>query len=160
MARGYIYEITDQPLMYPIRYMHEDDLYDLQNHEFEFTQDLPLKDENPYEVSGIIETLKQYGIILQKTTNPDDKDDICMCFTPTLENKHAYFATNLQSLKNKVKDMTIEEFIEHDYDLKCLIDHPYSDAVYTNNTFCTFDSFMRSIEAGKTYFIGNIAIMH
>lgn len=89
--------------------------------------------------------LKQYGFHPIVTTNLDDEDDICICFTATQE---------------KVKNLSIKDFITSANELQNLINNNYTDAVYFNTYFNTFDDFIRQLQPDTTYYVGNILCMH
>lgn len=155
MGRGYIYEISDNLDLYPIRYMHTDDLL-THSHEFDYVQEMDCK--NPYEASGIIDILKQYGIQCDVIKDEDNED--VLTFTITQEAKHNYFRPRLQQLENIVDNMTLPDFSKSIDSLQNLINDQYGDAVYFNNCFYTFDEFMRSAAPGSKFYIGNIYYMH
>lgn len=160
MARGYIYEISSSPNLYPIRYMDANELIQYHGHEFSCIENITYdKNPNAYEQSEIIETLKKYGFDIKETINPKDADDVCLCFTATEQAICNYFQPRFNALKQEITALTCEEFITSANNLQQLIDNQYTDAVYLDTAFYTFDEFMRNITPNTTYYIGNICRM-
>lgn len=159
MARGHIYEITDNPSAYPLGYMYADELSQFCGQEFEYTEDY--KEPNPYHNTSIMDILTQHGFNPKIITNPYDNDETCICFTAIKCGKESYFKSRFETLQNLMKDMTLEDFTDSETKntIQNLVDDQYNDAVYFNTSFYTFDAFMRDIEPGKDYYIGNICIM-
>lgn len=159
MARGHIYEITDNPSAYPLGYMYADELSQFCEQEFDYAEDY--EGPNPYHNTNIIDTLTRHGFNPKIIINPYDNDETCLCFTATKYGKESYFKARFKKLQNLIKDMSLAEFAnpETKSTIQHLVDNSYDDAVYFNTSFYTFDTFMRDIEPGKDYYIGNICYM-
>jgi predicted metalloendopeptidase len=79
--------------------------------------------------------------------------------------KEDYFRERYEQMRKIASGITLESFASNPYDssLYNLVNAVYqqwSDIVYFNGVIYTMDSFIRSMEADTTYFIGNIVYMH
>lgn len=81
----------------------------------------------------------------------------------TEEAKQAVFADRYEQFMKKVGGMTLEKFASGQiYECERLIEDTYDDAVYlTNEEYAVpMDKFIRMVEPGERYYIGNILLMH
>lgn len=78
------------------------------------------------------------------------------------EAKQAVFADRYERFMKKVGGMTLETFASEQIDeYERLIEDIYDDAVYlTNEKYAvSMDKFIRMVEPGERYYIGNILLM-
>ena len=157
MTRGFIYEINTKswPFDDGLQYMKESDLYEYCGQEFEYINAVA-KEEGKEARNDLLQVLKNFGFTIQDT--PDGT-----CIIASKESKKAYFSECFSQFKQKAADISLEDFASNckPYDIQHLIDDRYSDAVYLDGgCFYTMDQFIRNMEEGKEYYLGNICLMH
>ena len=170
MARGYIYEITDNIDAYGIHLMGADEICNSYPQEADYYRELD-ETELGEAKSDLIHTMESYGF---RTGKLEDEtlwtDEPIPWFEASNFGKRNYFRNRLQELQKMASNITLDQFANipttGDVDrissvtLKNLIDDDYTNAVYFNNSFYTFDEFMRNLEPDRKYYIGTICLMH
>lgn len=153
MARGYLYVVnTDENESMRVS---EEELYNLTGHQFDYIENLP-DEKSETLVKDLVQRFAAYGA----TTGTEEMDErkISYAFL-TQEIARKYFAPRLQTLKDMIPDMTVDDLIDNGYKIKQLVEDPYGDAVYWNGSFYTLDYFMRNVGNAKVYF-GNVLYMN
>ena len=79
--------------------------------------------------------------------------------------KENYFRERYEKMKKLAAGITLEAFSSDPYDaslynLTNTIYQQWSDVVYFNGVIYNMDTFVRNMQADKTYFLGNIIHMH
>ena len=156
MSRGYLYVVntkTDGSMDESMN-VSEDELYYLSGSEFDYIENIS-KENSDILVNDLINRFAAYGAETG-TEELDEGEFPYVVLTQDVVRK--YFAPRLQTLKDMMPDMTVDDFIENGYKIKQLIEDPYGDAVYWNGLFHKFDYFMRNVEDVKVY-LGNVLYM-
>ncbi len=153
MARGYLYVVnTNADASMNVS---EEELYYLSGHQFDYVENLPEEDSDNL-VNDLIKRFAAYGAETG-TEELDEGEFLYVVLTQDVARK--YFAPRLQTLKDMIPDMTVDDFIENGYKIKQLTEDPYGDAVCWNGAFYTFDYFMRNVGNAIVYF-GNVLYMN
>lgn len=153
MARVYLYVVnTNEDESMRVSGV---ELYNLTGHQFDYIENLT-NENSEILVKDLVQRFAAYGA----TTGTEELDEekIPYAFL-TQEVAKKYFAPRLQTLKDMISDMTVDDFIDNGYKIKQLVEDPYGDAVYWNGSFYTFDYFMRNVGNAKVYF-GNVLYMN
>lgn len=106
--------------------------------------------------NGFIEVLKKHGA--QYGTGKAGAEEIPWVIF-SQETKGNYFRERFEKMKQLAGGMTLDQFSESKEEvkhLKLIIDDEFGDAVYFNSSFYTLDDFIRDVEPGMKYFIGNV----
>lgn len=153
MARGYLYVVnTDENAAMNVS---EEELYDLARHQFDYVENLPGKESGEL-VKDLVQRFAAYGAETG-TEKLDEGEFPYVVLTQDVARK--YFAPRLQTLKDLMQDMTVDDFIDNSYKIKQLTEDPYGSAVYWNCSFYTLDHFMRNVGNAKVY-LGNVLYMN
>lgn len=153
MARGYLYVVnTDENESMRVS---EEELYNLTGHQFDYVENMPEK-ESKELVEDLMKKFAAYGA---ETGTEELNEGEFPYVVLTQDIARKYFAPRLQTLKDMMQDMTIDDFIDNGYKIKQLTEDPYGDAVYWNGSFYTLDYFMRNVGNAKVYF-GNVLYMN
>ncbi len=153
MARGYLYVVnTDENAAMNVS---EEELYDLARHQFDYVENLPGKESGEL-VKDLVQRFAAYGAETG-TEKLDEGEFPYVVLTQDVARK--YFAPRLQTLKDLMQDMTVDDFIDNSYKIKQLTEDPYGSAVYWNGSFYTLDHFMRNVGNAKVY-LGNVLYMN
>lgn len=153
MARGYLYVVnTDENASMDVS---EEELYNLTGHQFDYVENMPEK-ESKELVEDLMKKFAAYGA--ETCTEEMNEGEFPYVFL-TRDIARKYFAPRLQTLKDMIPDMTVDDLIDNGYKIKQLVEDPYGDAVYWNGSFYTLDYFMRNVGNAKVYF-GNVLYMN
>lgn len=153
MARGYLYVVnTDENASMDVS---EEELYNLTGHQFDYVENMPEK-ESKELVEDLMKKFAAYGA---ETCTEELNEGEFPYVVLTQDIARKYFAPRLQTLKDMMQDMTIDDFIDNGYKIKQLVEDSYGDAVYWNGSFYTLDYFMRNVGNAKVYF-GNVLYMN
>lgn len=153
MARGYLYVVnTDVNESMDVS---EVELYNLTGHQFDYVENMPEKESGEL-VKDLVQRFAAYGAETG-TEKLDEREFPYAVLTQDVARK--YFAPRLQTLKDMIPDMTVDDFIDNGYKIKQLVEDLYGDAVYWNGSFYTLDYFMRNVGNAKVYF-GNVLYMN
>lgn len=154
MARGYLYVVnTDENASMDVS---EEELYNLTGHQFDYVENMPEKESK--ELGPKI-CRKNSRVAGAETAAEELNEGEFPYVVLTQDIARKYFAPRLQTLKDMMQDMTIDDFIDNGYKIKQLTEDPYGDAVYWNGSFYTLDYFMRNVGNAKVYF-GNVLYMN
>lgn len=159
MARGYIFEISDNPDR--IGNLTEDNMS-------ECLSELGL--DYVIQLNGA--ELKQVTMELTENLAAQGAKTGCDegLFYAVLSDdfKSAYFRSRFEKFKKAACDMTLEQFSGVDREgswnllpeLKYLICNDYSDMVYCDWDCAAFDTFVRNAVPGEKYYFGNVLLLH
>ena len=148
MARGYLFTVAEEREMLPevnadiMASGHE-------SSQAEWYEDI--------KADFILETmLSELGADFKKAG-----DSLYMAVFPA-EAKEKHFKERYEDFIRLSKALSFKDFISSDlWDIKSAIEDTYGDAVIDEeNCFHTFDSWLREMEPGETYWFGNVILMH
>lgn len=159
MARGYLYEISDNLNNYPISSLDIESMYRYCGIEFEYIENIS-NNETMENRKNLIELLEQYGFTIG---SQEDNNTTLAYVSATITAKKNYFQSRLRQLKEQIKDITLREFANETSTIRYIqeaIEDKYSDAVSFNGTFYSFDDFIRQMKPNTKYYVGDICLMH
>lgn len=151
-----IYEISDSLDIYPIHSMYSGDLDAHEGKEFNRT-----KKADDSEIKQVTDLLKHHGFQIGYATvdvGPDEKE--IPYFVSTTMAKKNYFHARFKQFKKLAENMTLDEFATSVSTIQSTIEETFSDAVYHNTAFDTFDNFIRNTQPGVKYYIGYVYEMY
>lgn len=151
MTRGYLFEITDNPEIYPMFDINPNNLTEIPDREFSYLDTFP-NAQTGQTHTGIKELLLEYGAEINQ------KDNVLQ-FTTNDQFKSNYFKNKMTILKNIINKASLDVLINSPHILTNQINNAAGDAVYFNGRFITFDDFIRMSEPNTTYYISTILIM-
>lgn len=155
MSRGYCYEISTNPDLYPIGCLAPSDVYE----------------SRPYGVSTALDTTDPEGLVLDllerwkahgATIKPsvlseDDEWGRGKLFIVTFPGdfRHSYFRNNFENLRKMVQDLTLEEFATSTSKLNVIQTaiEDESDLVCLDGSFDTLDHFLRDVRPDTVYYV-------
>lgn len=159
MARGYLYEISDNLDNYPISSLDIESMYRYCGIEFEYIEKIS-NNETMENRKNLIELLEQYGFTIG---SQEDNNTTLTYISTTITAKKNYFRSRLEQLKEQIKDITLKEFANETSTIRYIqeaIEDKYGDAVSFNDSFYSFDDFIRQMKPNTKYYVGNICLMH
>ena len=157
MGRGLAYEISDN--VANLNSMDKDTI-EANAPALEIDYCLPMDPEAKAKAQKkLCEIFKAKGAIIAKDGNIYSITNVDKLV------KENYFRERYEQMRKISASITLESFASNPYDssLYNLVNAVYqqwSDIVYFNGVIYTMDSFIRSMEAKTTYFIGNIVYMN
>lgn len=159
MARGYLYEISNDLDDYPVFSHNAESMNTYCGTEFDYIENIAESDvlENQ---KNLTELLEQYGFT---TGCEEDEDTKHTYISTTITTQKNYFGNRLRWLKEQVKDITLRDFATETttiHSIQEAIEDTYGDAVLLNGSFYSFDSFVRMMESNTKYYLGNVCLMH
>lgn len=155
MSRGYCYEISTNPDLYPIGCLAPSDVYE----------------SRPYGVSTALDTTDPEGLVLDllerwkahgATIKPsvlseDDEWGRGKLFIVTFPGdfRHSYFANDFENLRKMVQNLTLEEFATSTSKLGAIQTaiEDESDLVCLDGSFDTLDHFLRDVRPDTVYYV-------
>lgn len=155
MARGYCYEISTNPDLYPIGCLAPSDVYE----------------SRPYGVSTALDATDPEGLVLDllkrwkahdATITPsvlsEDNDwGRGKLFAVTFPGgfRHSYFRNNFENLRKMVQNLTLEEFATSTSKLNTIQTtvEDESDLVCLDGSFDTLDHFLRGVRPDTVYYV-------
>lgn len=162
MARGYLYEISNNLDHYPLFSHNADSMYTYCGTEFEYIENVS-KHDTLENQENLTELFKQYGFTISYQENKDTKYTKYTYVSATIAAKKNYFANRLRWLKEQIKDVTLKEFSNETttvHHIQETIEDKYGNAVLLNDSFYSFDTFIRMMEPDVKYYLGNVYLMH
>lgn len=155
MSKGYCYEISTNPDLYPIGCLAPGDIYE----------------SRPYGVSTALDATDPEGLVLDllerwkahgATVKPsvlseDDEWGRGKIFTVMFpwDFRHSYFANDFKDLRKMVQDLTLEEFATSTSKLNAIqtVIEDESDLVCLDSCFDTLDGFLRDVRPDTVYYV-------
>lgn len=155
MSRGYCYEISTNPDLYPIGCLAPGDVYE----------------SRPYGVSTALDATDPEGLVLDllerwkahgATVKPsvlseDDEGGRGKIFAVMFpwDFRHSYFANDFKNLRKMVQNLTLEEFATSTSKLNAIQTtiEDESDLVCLDGDFDTIDSFLRDVRPDTIYYV-------
>jgi hypothetical protein len=159
MARGYIYEISDDLDKFSVNCMDESDFYeDLGSLCIDFVRDVEAETAENY----VCEFLKRIGADWTLENEDVCEDGAVYSFVMSDSLKRAFFIQRFETAQELIEEMTLDEFAcEDPYKLRSVIYDDYGDVVYYNGCLYNLDAFIRSAIPGKRYYVGTrVVFMH
>lgn len=161
MSRGYCYEISTNPDLYPIGCLAPSDVYE----------------SRPYGVSTALDATDPEGLVLDllerwkahdATVKPSvlsENDEwgrgkiFAVMFPWNF--RHNYFANDFKNLCKMVQDLTLEEFATSTSKLNAIqtaIENE-SDLVCLDGGFNTLDGFLRDVRPDTVYYVAASSVL-
>lgn len=154
MARGYIYEISDDLDQFPLG-LKESEFYEYINHEFNYVK--TLGPDVWYKDSMAKEVFAQTGF---RVTETGTDEAPCLKLEPEPDRMADYWRNRLQRAKKILEDMSSEDFRRSVETLQEAVDDTYGDMVCIDGSLITLDRFLRNAEEGRVYYLGGIFLAH
>ena len=156
MSRGYCYEISTDPCLYPIGLLTPDEVADDKPYGI-YSAIVP--DNCPAIVHRFIDSLIEAGAIVCEMTDEDYEDSISFGALAVIEFppdfRERYFRDAYQALKRDVDKLSLTEFATDGGKaafLSQLLDDE-TELVYFNSSYYTVDEFVRQVMPNTRYFI-------
>ena len=154
--RGYAYEITDDP-----NALNSMDKDSIESHseslEIDYCSNMGSEAKTKAS-TAFCKKLKASGAEITAGKTP-------AISKVTSEVKQNYFKDRYEKMRKLAAGITLEAFASDPYDtnlynLSTAIHNQWSDIVYFNGIIYDMDTFIRNMDADKTYYLGNIIYMH
>lgn len=156
MSRGYCYEISTDPCLYPIGLLTPDEVADDKPYGV-YSAIVP--DNCPSIVHRFIDSFIEAGAIVHKMTDEDYEDSISFGALAVIEFppnfRERYFKNAYDVLKREVDKLSLTEFAADGGKtafLSQLLDNK-TELVYFNSSYYTVDEFVRQVMPDTRYFI-------
>lgn len=151
MPRGYFYEISTDPCLYPIGTLTPDEIAD------DYSAIVP--DNCPSIVHRLIDSLIKAGAIVRKMTDEDYEDSVSFGAVAVIEFppdfRERYFKNAYDTFKREVDNLSLTEFATDSREaafLSQLLNNERNH-VYFNGWYYTVDEFVRQVMPNTRYFI-------
>lgn len=155
MSRGYCYEISTNPDLYPIGCLAPGDVYE--SRPYGISAALDATDPEGL-VLDLLERWKAHGATVKPSVLSEDDEwgrgKIFAVMFPW-NFRHSYFANDFENLRKMVQDLTLEEFATSTSKLDAIqttIENE-SDLVCLDGDFYTLDSFLRDTRMDTVYYV-------
>ena len=154
MARGFIFNISKYPEDLE---MDESDFYEtFDAMQVDYVRNCD-REEAQEEKERFVKALRDRG-----AETGSNENGTYVVFTE--QTKENCFKDRLNTLKNVVQNMTLDEFsrdTQKIWQIRMLINNTYEDAVFDSYDFFTIDEWIRKLTAGEKYYVGNnVVFMH
>ena len=156
MPRGYCYEISTDPCLYPIGLLTPDEIADDKPYG---TYSAIVPDNRPAIIHRFIDSFIEAGAIVHKMTDEDYEDSISFGALAVIEFppnfRERYFKNAYDVLKREVDKLSLTEFAADGGKaafLSQLLDDE-TEFVYFNSSYYTVDGFVRQVIPDTRYFI-------
>lgn len=156
MSRGYCYEISTDPCLYPIGPLTPEEVADDKPYS---TYSAIVPDNCPAIVHRFIDSLIGAGAIVRKMTDEDYEDSISFGALAVIEFppdfRERYFKEAYDAFKREVDKLSLTEFATDGGKaafLSQLLDDE-TELVYFNSSYYTVDEFVRQVMPNTRYFI-------
>lgn len=156
MSRGYCYEISTDPCLYPIGLLMPD----------EIVNDRPYgaysaitPDDCTDIVDNFLESLIEAGATVREMTDEDYEDSTSFGAIAIIEFppdfRERYFENAYRALKRKVDNLSLTTFATDSTETMSLsqIINDETELVYFDSTYYTVDEFIRGVMPDTRYFI-------
>ena len=156
MSRGYCYEISTDPCLYPIGLLTPDEIADDRPYGA-YSAITP--DDCTDIVDNFLESLIEAGATVREMTDEDYEDSTSFGAIAVIEFppdfRERYFRDAYQALKHDVDKLSLTEFATDGGKaafLSQLLDDE-TELVYFNSSYYTVDEFVRQVMPNTRYFI-------
>lgn len=156
MSRGYCYEISTDPCLYPIGLLMPDEIADDKPYGA-YSAITP--DDCTDIVDNFLESLIEAGATVREMTDDDYEDSISFGALAVIEFppdfRERYFENAYQALKRDVDKLSLTEFTTDGGKaafLSQLLDDE-TELVYFNSSYYTVDEFIRGVMPDTRYFV-------
>lgn len=156
MSRGYCYEISTDPCLYPIGLLTPDEIADDRPYGA-YSAITP--DDCTDIVDNFLESLIEAGATVREMTDEDYEDSISFGALAVIEFppdfRERYFRDAYQALKRDVDKLSLTEFATDGGKaafLYQLLDNE-TELVYFNSLYYTVDEFVRQVMPNTRYFV-------
>ena len=171
MARGYIYEISDNLNDYWLGNMNSDMLSaDYAPAHFEYCSDVIRYQDDPDEIKDFIKSMQKYGFRTGVIKDPENESVEIPWFEASNFGKRNYFRNRLNRAREALNQISLDQFSGIDTSISTdspslttiinEIRNDSEDAVYFNTAFEIMDDFIRNLRPDVKYYIGNVCLMH
>lgn len=156
MSRGYCYEISTDPCLYPIGLLMPD----------EISNDRPYgaysaitPDDCTNIVDNFLESLIEAGATVHEMTDEDYEDSTSFGAIAVIEFppdfRERYFENAYRALKRKVDNLSLTTFATDSTETMSLsqIINDEMELVYFDSTYYTVDEFIRGVMPDTRYFV-------
>lgn len=155
MSRGYCYEISTNPDLYPIGCLAPNDVYE--SRPYGVSTALDATDPEGL-VLDLLERWKAHGATVKPSVLSEDDEwgrgKIFAVMFPW-NFRHSYFANDFENLRKMVQDLTLEEFATSTSKLDAIQTtiEDESDLVCLDGGFDTLDRFLRDVRPDTVYYV-------
>lgn len=156
MSRGYCYEISTDPCLYPIGLLMPDEIA---NDRPYGTYSAITPDDCTGIVDNFLESLIEAGATVREMTNEDYEDSISFGAIAIIEFpsdfRERYFENAYHALKRKVDNLSLTTFATDSTETMSLsqIINDETELVYFDSTYYTVDEFIRGVMPDTRYFV-------
>lgn len=156
MSRGYCYEISTDPCLYPIGLLMPDEIA---NDRPYGTYSAITPDDCTGIVDNFLESLIEAGATVREMTNADYEDSISFGAIAIIEFpsdfRERYFENAYHALKRKVDNLSLTTFATDSAETMSLsqIINDETELVYFDSTYYTVDEFIRGVMPDTRYFV-------
>lgn len=159
MSRGYCYEISTNPDLYPIGCLAPSDIYE--SRPYGVSTALDATDPEGL-VLDLLERWKIHGAMITPSVLSEDDERGCgrlFAVRFPCGFHRSYFRNGFENLRKMVQDLTLEEFATNTSklnDIQTAIAAEIvgeSDLVCLNSDFYTLDSFLRDTRMDTVYYV-------
>ena len=159
MSRGYCYEISTDPCLYPIGLLTPDEVADDKPYGIysAITPDDYMR--TAYIVDNFLESLIEAGATVREMTDEDYEDSTSFGAIAIIEFppdfRERYFEYAYRALKRKVDNLSLTTFATDSTETMSLsqIINDETELVYFDSMYYTVDEFIREVMPDTRYFI-------
>lgn len=155
MSRGYCYEISTNPDLYPIGRLAPGDVYESRPCGISAALDAT---DPEWLVLDLLERWKAHGATVKPSVLSEDDEwrrgKIFAVMFPW-DFRHSYFANDFENLRKMVQDLTLEEFATSTSKLDTIQTaiEDESNLVCLDGGFYTIDGFLRDVRPDTVYYV-------
>ena len=155
MSRGYCYEISINPDLYPIGYLAPSDVYE--SRPYGVSTALDATDPEGL-VLDLLERWKTHGATVKPSVLSEDNEwgrgKLFAVMFPWYF-RHSYFRNDFENLRKMVQNLTLEEFATSPSKLNAIQTtiEDESDLVCLDGGFDTLDRFLRDVRPDTVYYV-------
>lgn len=156
MSRGYCYEISTDPCLYPIGLLTP---YEIANDRPYGAYSAITPDDCTDIVDNFLESLIEAGATVREMTDEDYEDSTSFGAIAVIEFppdfRERYFENAYRALKRKVDSLSLTTFATDSTETMSLsqIINDETELVYFDSTYYTVDEFIRGVMPDTRYFV-------
>lgn len=156
MSRGYCYEISTDPCLYPIGLLTP---YEIANDKPYGAYSAITPDDCTDIVDNFLESLIEAGATVHEMTDEDYEDSTSFGAIAVVEFppdfRERYFKDAYRALKRKVDNLSLTTFATNSTEAMSLsqIINDETELVYFDSTYYTVDEFIRGVMPDTRYFV-------
>lgn len=156
MSRGYCYEISTDPCLYPIGLLTP---YEVANDRPYGAYSAIMPDNCTDIVDNFLESLIEAGATMREITDEDYENSISFGALAVIEFppdfRERYFENAYRALKRKVGNLSLTTFATDSTETMSLsqIINDETELVYFDSTYYTVDEFIRGVMPDTRYFV-------